>query len=408
MKETDTTNIQSDQLCKYGCGNLAMYEFKSGKKCCSSHYNKCPAVIERKIKKQSKIGRDGLNSFQRGAIKTREKMAKRNSSGLNQYQINSRKGVSIRRADVDENGLNANQRRAKNLHQKLKETVNPETGKTKLEEKINRQKRSAKKVGTDGLTSHQRGAIKTVKVRKNDIKNGKNSYERAFEKVIDEMKADVDINGVNRLQRIRRKTAEKIKKNLDENGLNQYQRIAALEAERRKTDIIDNLNAFERAAVKGRETALSNVDKNGHDSYDRAFIAAVRMQQYPGLDIYFQGTYERAFIDQLVEEHGFEWTKANLSRGPNFKYKCPASGKIRTYKSDYRIGQVIYEIKSGFTFCLNTKGDLDQIKLATNLAKLAAAVDAGYQVQLVLDKQNNFSFDEVTTEDILASIPLVD
>ena len=30
-------------LCNYGCGNVALYEFANGKRCCARHYNSCPA-----------------------------------------------------------------------------------------------------------------------------------------------------------------------------------------------------------------------------------------------------------------------------------------------------------------------------------------------------------------------------
>ena len=34
--------IETTQLCNYGCGQIALYKFKSGKICCSQHYNSCP------------------------------------------------------------------------------------------------------------------------------------------------------------------------------------------------------------------------------------------------------------------------------------------------------------------------------------------------------------------------------
>lgn len=34
--------ITTSQLCDYGCGQSAQYQFRKGKLCCSSHYNSCP------------------------------------------------------------------------------------------------------------------------------------------------------------------------------------------------------------------------------------------------------------------------------------------------------------------------------------------------------------------------------
>lgn len=35
------------QLCEYGCGNEAKFQFKNGKWCCSNHYKKCPTIKEK-------------------------------------------------------------------------------------------------------------------------------------------------------------------------------------------------------------------------------------------------------------------------------------------------------------------------------------------------------------------------
>jgi hypothetical protein len=34
--------ITTTQLCNYGCGKFAKYQFRKGKLCCSLHYNSCP------------------------------------------------------------------------------------------------------------------------------------------------------------------------------------------------------------------------------------------------------------------------------------------------------------------------------------------------------------------------------
>lgn len=36
------TSIQTNKLCDYGCQCIAKYRFKSGKVCCSIHFNSCP------------------------------------------------------------------------------------------------------------------------------------------------------------------------------------------------------------------------------------------------------------------------------------------------------------------------------------------------------------------------------
>ena len=34
--------IETTQLCDYGCGQVARYKFRKGKVCCSKHFNSCP------------------------------------------------------------------------------------------------------------------------------------------------------------------------------------------------------------------------------------------------------------------------------------------------------------------------------------------------------------------------------
>jgi len=40
-------------LCKYGCGRMAKYTLKNGKRCCSKSYNSCP-VSKRKNSEKNK------------------------------------------------------------------------------------------------------------------------------------------------------------------------------------------------------------------------------------------------------------------------------------------------------------------------------------------------------------------
>ena len=34
--------VETSQLCDYGCGQIAKYQFRKGKVCCSKHFNSCP------------------------------------------------------------------------------------------------------------------------------------------------------------------------------------------------------------------------------------------------------------------------------------------------------------------------------------------------------------------------------
>ena len=41
-RKPQPTEIQTEELCKYNCGQVAQYKFTNGMLCCSKHYNSCP------------------------------------------------------------------------------------------------------------------------------------------------------------------------------------------------------------------------------------------------------------------------------------------------------------------------------------------------------------------------------
>jgi hypothetical protein len=98
----------------------------------------------------------------------------------------------------------------------------------------------------------------------------------------------------------------------------------------------------------------------------------------------YQGTYEYEFLEELELEHGIEWIKDNVKRGPSIKYIDPTDLLERLYISDFIINGAIYEIKSSWTWNKNGKDSTLEEK---NKAKLTACVDKGYNVILVLNHQ---------------------
>jgi len=69
----------NEQLCEYGCGNIAMYTLKNGKLCCQSHYNKCPAIKIKNSRGVLKAYQDGRlnakNNYQNLSQETKDRMA---------------------------------------------------------------------------------------------------------------------------------------------------------------------------------------------------------------------------------------------------------------------------------------------------------------------------------------------
>lgn len=75
--------IETDELCDYGCGNIAKYKFKSGLLCCSETHNSCPA--EKDKNRKSNLGRKPTAyTIQRGIEVNRERMLNGDAKKMNE------------------------------------------------------------------------------------------------------------------------------------------------------------------------------------------------------------------------------------------------------------------------------------------------------------------------------------
>jgi hypothetical protein len=272
MSRHKPVQIESDELCKYGCNSIAKYKFKSGAVCCSDAIQKCEGHKKRSLAtRRADIDENGLNAMQRGQA----------SSCLNKKQTGAferaGKSISATKNLVLENGM------------RHCDISNKKMQVTKLI------------VGDDGLTNAQRSARKAADTRLNDI---------------------------------------------DENGLNQYERWT-----------IRRIN-------------------NG--DFEKGFEKSKQMS-YHSTGIRCQGSYELKFLDTLVSKYSKEWVKDNVMRGPSIQY-IDTTEKQRWYLSDFLIGNVVYEIKSNWTW--NRRGK-DLILEQNNINKLKATLAVGYDVKLI-------------------------
>lgn len=106
---------------------------------------------------------------------------------------------------------------------------------------------------------------------------------------------------------------------------------------------------------------------------------------YKTTKIPVQSSYELEFLESLEKEHGFEWVEKNVFRGGSFRYIDPNTQKERLYLPDFKIENIIYEIKGKYTWDGNGKN----IPLGLlNIAKLDCVVEQGYNIVLVLEGQH--------------------
>lgn len=143
----------------------------------------------------------------------------------------------------------------------------------------------------------------------------------------------------------------------------------------------DGLTNYQRSARKAVNTQLNNIDENGHNGFDRIWIKAGQAKKYRNTLMYYRSTLEKAFLDKLFVQHGLEWILENVKNGKSIPYFL--EGQERIYITDFVIDNKLYEIKSKYT--LDDFGRNNEWKIK-NSAKLDAALDAGFEVYLVLDE----------------------
>ena len=105
---------------------------------------------------------------------------------------------------------------------------------------------------------------------------------------------------------------------------------------------------------------------------------------YKDTSINYQGSFEYYFLENLEAKYGIDWIKSTVTRGPSIWYTDPSDNNQRLYMSDFIIGKTIYEIKSHWTW---NKHGKDKILEEKNKAKLTSCIQHGYNVVLVLNKE---------------------
>jgi len=115
------------------------------------------------------------------------------------------------------------------------------------------------------------------------------------------------------------------------------------------------------------------------DKISNSFCAAKQVRHDNDTGLRYQGSYELNFINSLKNKFGVEWVKQNVFCGPSIQY-IDYYGKTRWYLSDFIIENVVYEIKSDWTW--NRRGH-DKVLEQNNINKLTATRKAGYNVKLI-------------------------
>lgn len=227
---------------------------------------------------------------------------------------------------------------------------------------------------------YQRAAAAMVATKKDTIIDGKSIEDRA----LDKWRANRSIVGSDGLTSFER-ASQKRSDHLNQISDDQVHTNGQIYGRRARDSRIEQgaklgINPYAISATKAVQTRINDVDENGLNGYDRAFLKGwgkgIECKKYQETSLYYQGSFELEFLERKVSELG---SAELIKRGPaiNYDFNGP-----KIYLADFQIGYTIYEIKSQWTWW-HTGKDISLLK--QNTTKLNAALATGYKVILVLD-----------------------
>lgn len=325
--------------CSRGCGLEASYITKKGILLCHKNAAKCPMCSSKGKPKKSrfkplpytgeKVCDYGCNQTAKYTLKNGNVCCVSQPGNCPTYRQVAGKKISAARNKIVENGLTLGQVASRKAALTKAADID-ETGKNKHQrsaEYVSQIKREKINPET-GLNVHQETALKWKEWAKSDI--GKEIITRQAKEASKRMNSIDPATGETEAARRAKKMVDTKLTNVNELGL----------------------NGFEQAHWKGGKNT--------------GFIKGV----------YWQYSNERRFLERADAMGIIE----NVTRGPAIPYTF--KGMNKTYLSDYKIENKVFEIKSRYTMFGKNNEYLEQ-----NVTKLLAAKQLGYEVFVVIDDE---------------------
>lgn len=159
------------------------------------------------------------------------------------------------------------------------------------------------------------------------------------------------------------------------------------EFKRKRTDTmidkfgVENASQNEAIKQKKKDTSMKNFGVSHHlkdgELFQKHFKAQHKIRAYKDFGIYYQGSYEKYFLE-LMEEKGL---LSEVSSGDSFVYTF--NGTEHTYHIDFKFRDKQIEIKSSWTY---NKNGADLELQSLNEAKWKSARDSGANLIVLIDK----------------------
>lgn len=145
---------------------------------------------------------------------------------------------------------------------------------------------------------------------------------------------------------------------------------------------VDNASQNKEIKEKKKQTSIKNYGVSHHlkdyGLFQKHLKAQYKILQYKNTELYYQGTYELYFLEEM-EKIG----KLNeIQNGKSYNYVF--DGEEHVYHSDFFYNGENIEIKSGWTYNNNGKNKkLEEI----NKTKWKSVTDSGDKIRVLLSKQ---------------------
>ena len=224
------------------------------------------------------------------------------------------------------------------------------------------------KIEDNGKTKAQNSSTKSVSTKRNTIINGKNMIQISIERSNNTKMNTILPNGLT----------------ISEN--------ASLKSSITMNKKLPNGKTIKEERIQKMIKTKSKLDDNGLDGFERAFLNGAGKNssiKYYNNDLYFQGTYEKHFMDFM-----FNNNIKNIERGERFNYTF--NNKLKQYRSDFKIGNNIFEIKSSWTY-----GKNDNIRRSKNHTKFKSVINNSYNLFVILDKKYYIQINNININDNL-------
>jgi hypothetical protein len=333
--------------------------------------------------KNEKIYENGISGYSKNAIKATEtKKNTFNTNNISIFEESVKKGVETRKS-LDENGISIAKKasikanKTKSIIDENGLNVSQKAAQKALITKLNN-------IDENGLNSIQRGLLKANKTKSIIAEDGLNIKQRAAIKA-KETSLKIKEDGLTGVQ----KRVIKIKQKMSvigEDGLTAYQRSNRKSAKTKSIIGEDGLSISQRAAKKSVITKINDIDENGLNSFQRGELksnkASLYIRHYNDF-LFYQANNEKYFLDS-INNLGLINV---INNGISLKYFF--DNKLRVYISDFMYNNIIFEIKSSYTY--DNTGEKQKKNVyyklrQKNNTKWKTVLQQGYRMIVIFDK----------------------